>query len=267
MVKPLIKSLSRKDLPGQPNPMLDFLSTKAGLGPSLHLHLEDVVHPCKDDGNEDRHESEVGFGELMRSPRVGVLEEEEGRLPAVKLYQKKGLVHYEILGDIFNNTTSTGRISYSFSQVPLPSDEDREIEDIFINSGVHVNVDVEAVMIVMMMSDDDEVDQTEISNKKKGKRPSRSIGSSSNRCKNKWDSMDSYFETAKEVMQTRLKKVKIKSAEYTAKSCEQFFVTECMETLESLGDIDGDIFNKFTERIIPCIEWRKVFLAMSEARK
>ncbi|KAK1570461.1 hypothetical protein Q3G72_002324 [Acer saccharum] len=78
MVKPLIKSLSRKDLPGQPNPMLDFLSTKAGLGPSLHLHLEDVVHPCKDDGNEDRHESEVGFGELMRSPRVGVLEEEEG---------------------------------------------------------------------------------------------------------------------------------------------------------------------------------------------
>ncbi|KAK2641759.1 hypothetical protein Ddye_023522, partial [Dipteronia dyeriana] len=49
----------------------------------------------------------------------------------------------------------------------LPLDEDREVEDKFFNSGVHVNVDVEA-------RDDDDadgVDLTKVSNKKKGKGP------------------------------------------------------------------------------------------------
>ena len=184
-------------------------------------------------------------------------------MPSVKPYRKKGLEHYEILGYIFNTTTATGQLSFSSSQVPLPSDEDREVEDNFINSGVHVNVDAE-----VGDDDDDNVDQTDISNKKKGKRPRRSIGSSSHRCKNKWESMDNYFDTAKEVMQARLEKVRVKSSsESSAKSCEQFSITECMEALESLGNIDGDTFNKFMERVVPCVEWRKAFLAMSEERK
>ncbi|KAK3206415.1 hypothetical protein Dsin_020461 [Dipteronia sinensis] len=106
------------------------------------------------------------------------------RVPAVKPYRKKKLEHYEILGDIFNTTTSTGQLSFSSSQVPLPLDEDRKVEDNFINSGVHVNVDVDA------KDDDDDddsagVELTEDSNKKKGKRARRSIGSSKNRRKNK----------------------------------------------------------------------------------
>ncbi|KAK3224682.1 hypothetical protein Dsin_004544 [Dipteronia sinensis] len=189
----------------------------------------------------------------------------EHRVPAVKPYRKKGLEHYEILGDIFNTTTTTRQLNFSSSQVPLPSDEDREVEDNFINSGVHVNVDVGA-------GDDGGgggggVELTEDSNKKKGKRARRSISSSSNRRKNKWESMDTYFETAKEVMQARLEKVKVKSVESTGKSCEQFSVTECMDVLESLGDIYGNTFNKFMEMIVPYVEWRKAFLAMSEERK
>ena len=83
----------------------------------------------------------------------------------------------------------------------------------------------------------------------------------------KWDSMDSYFEVASEVMSARLAKVKSKSAESTTKSDEQYSVTECMEALEALKDIDGDTFNKFMDRIVPPIEWRKAFLAMTEERK
>ena len=147
----------------------------------------------------------------------------------------------------------------------MPSDEDCEVEDNFINSGVHVNIDAE----VRDDDDDDDedVDQTEVSNKQKGKRLRRSIGTSSNRRKNKWESMDSYFDTAKEVMHARSEKVKVKSFSSSAKSCEQFSITECMEALESLGNIDGDTFNKFMERVVPCVEWRKAFLAMSEERK
>ncbi|KAK0593946.1 hypothetical protein LWI29_012669, partial [Acer saccharum] len=81
----------------------------------------------------------------------------------------------------------------------------REVEDNFINSRAHVNIDTEAEDD----DDDEDVDQTEVSNKKKGKRHRRSIGSSGNRRKNKWESVDSYFDTAKEVMQARLEKVKV----------------------------------------------------------
>ncbi|KAK0577621.1 hypothetical protein LWI29_035869 [Acer saccharum] len=103
-------------------------------------------------------------------------------------------------------------------QVLLPSDENREVEDNFINSGVYVNVDAE---VGDDDDDDDNVDQTEVSNKKKGKRPRRSIGSFGHRHKNKWESMGTYFDTAKEVMQARLEKVRVKSSsESSAKSCE-----------------------------------------------
>ncbi|KAK0586757.1 hypothetical protein LWI29_011742 [Acer saccharum] len=57
---------------------------------------------------------------------------------------------------------------------------DREVEDNFINSRAHVNIDTEAEDD----DDDEDVDQTEVSNKKKGKRHRRSIGSSGNRRKN-----------------------------------------------------------------------------------
>ncbi|KAK0575135.1 hypothetical protein LWI29_034424 [Acer saccharum] len=87
------------------------------------------------------------------------------RVPSVKPYRKKGLEHYEILGDIFNTTTATRQLSFSSSQVLLPSDEDREVKDNFINSEVHVNVDAE----IGDDDDDDNVDQTEVSNKKKRK--------------------------------------------------------------------------------------------------
>ncbi|KAK3204514.1 hypothetical protein Dsin_018560 [Dipteronia sinensis] len=103
------------------------------------------------------------------------------RLPAVKPYRKKMLEHYEILGDIFNTTIVIGQLSFSSGQVPLPSSEDCEVEDNFINSRVHVNVDVESGHD----DEEEEVDQTESSAKKKGKGPRRSIGSSNNCRKNK----------------------------------------------------------------------------------
>ncbi|KAK2640732.1 hypothetical protein Ddye_022495 [Dipteronia dyeriana] len=141
--------------------------------------------------------------------------------------------------------------------------DDHEVNDNFINSGVHVNIEGGDD------DDDDEVDLAEavFEKKKKGKKPSRSIDSSNSRRKKKWDSMNSYFEVASEVMNARLAKVKAKSVESTTKNDEQYTIPECIEALESLEYIDSDTFNKFMDKIIPCIEWRKAFLAMTEERK
>ena len=62
-------------------------------------------------------------------------------MPAVKPYRKKGLEHYQTLGEIFNTTTISGHLRFSSSQVPLSSDEDRELEENFLGHGVHVDIE------------------------------------------------------------------------------------------------------------------------------
>ena len=63
------------------------------------------------------------------------------RVPGIKPYRKKGLEHYRLLGEIFNTTTATGQLHYSSSQLPPNSDEERELEDNFLNTGVHIDID------------------------------------------------------------------------------------------------------------------------------
>ncbi|GAY62839.1 hypothetical protein CUMW_220960, partial [Citrus unshiu] len=58
------------------------------------------------------------------------------RVPGVKPYQ-----HYQTLGEIFNTTTASGHLRFSSSQVPLFSDEDRELEKKFLGHGVHVYIE------------------------------------------------------------------------------------------------------------------------------
>ncbi|KAL6139012.1 hypothetical protein ACLB2K_064290 [Fragaria x ananassa] len=65
----------------------------------------------------------------------------EERVPGVKPYRKKGLEHYEILGEIFNTTTVTGQLHYASSQLPPNSDDEHELEKKFLKNRVHINPD------------------------------------------------------------------------------------------------------------------------------
>lgn len=57
----------------------------------------------------------------------------------MKPYRKKRLNHYEILGEIFNTTIATGQMHFSSNQLHLNSDEERILEEMFLNTRVHVN--------------------------------------------------------------------------------------------------------------------------------
>ncbi|KAM7503907.1 hypothetical protein LguiB_002811 [Lonicera macranthoides] len=50
-------------------------------------------------------------------------------------------MHYQLLGEIFNTTTATGQLHYASNQLPPNSDEECELENNFLNTGVHINVD------------------------------------------------------------------------------------------------------------------------------
>ncbi|KAH9779846.1 hypothetical protein KPL71_007861 [Citrus sinensis] len=162
--------------------------------------------------------------------------------------------HYQTLGEIFNTTTASGHLRFSSSQVPLFSDEDRELEKKFLGHGVHVYIE-----------DDDSMEP--LSETRTEKRHCRQVATSTERGKKNKSEFDSYFKMASSVMNARMEMVKCKSAESTSQCIEKWSIEECIEAGEKLGDIDGDTYNKLMDKLVPSIEWRKAFLSMPEHRK
>ncbi|KAL2550302.1 uncharacterized protein Fot_11832 [Forsythia ovata] len=58
-----------------------------------------------------------------------------------KNFKREGCKHYHILGEIFSGTTVTRGLSYATTQLPATSEEERQLEDDFLNRGVHVHVE------------------------------------------------------------------------------------------------------------------------------
>ena len=125
------------------------------------------------------------------------------RVPGVNSYRKKGLEHYQTLGEIFNTTTISGHLRFSSSQVPLSSDEDRELEDNFLGHGVHVDIE-----------NDDSMEH--LSEPRTKKRHHRPVATSTERGEKNKSEFDSYFKMASSVMNARMEIVKCKSAESTS---------------------------------------------------
>ena len=171
-------------------------------------------------------------------------------MPGVKPYRKKGLEHYEILGEIFNTTTATGQLHYASSQLPPNSDEECELEDKFLNNGVHINLD-------------EDINISNAQNEAKGKRKALTEAPSSERRTKKWDKMEAYLEICGEVMKEKLQQRKEKNAE---ENKEKYTIEECVQVVETLGDIDHATFIKLMDKFI-IVEWRRLFLSMSDERR
>ncbi|KAI5324715.1 hypothetical protein L3X38_033788 [Prunus dulcis] len=63
--------------------------------------------------------------------------------PRAKQYRTHGLVHYQLLEEIFNTTTATGQLRYASNQLPPNSDEELELENNFLNTSVYIDVDLD----------------------------------------------------------------------------------------------------------------------------
>ncbi|KAK7330782.1 hypothetical protein VNO77_24982 [Canavalia gladiata] len=56
-----------------------------------------------------------------------------------KQLKKNGFEYdYNILGEIFNSSTTIGKLSQAFTQEPPTSDEEREIEECFLSKSVYI---------------------------------------------------------------------------------------------------------------------------------
>ncbi|XP_061340833.1 L10-interacting MYB domain-containing protein-like [Gastrolobium bilobum] len=68
--------------------------------------------------------------------------------PDAAQFQKKGCEHYKLLGILLNRSTATGVLCHSSTQDPPNTNEELELENQYLNNGVHVDVNQDS-------SDDD----------------------------------------------------------------------------------------------------------------
>ena len=64
-------------------------------------------------------------------------------MPKAKEFRRKRCENYIQLGTLFNKITATGIMAFASTQDPTNIDEERELDERFIITGVHVNVDVD----------------------------------------------------------------------------------------------------------------------------
>ena len=187
-----------------------------------------------------------------------------------KQFKKNGFEYdYDILGEIFNSSTATGKLSHASTQDPPTSDEERQMEDDFLAKGVHVSDSINV----------DEEDAQKADNKRK------QIGTSSKRRRkeakssrleileealSKWSSsMSAREESSKaktEVMKAKAERYKAQASEDTSPLSDPYSIDACMDLLDSMEDIPSKIYNNALERFKDS-EWRHMFIRMPSFRR
>ncbi|KAL2491963.1 Myb DNA-bind 3 domain-containing protein [Abeliophyllum distichum] len=102
-------------------------------------------------------------------------------------FYTEGCKHYHILGEIFSDNTATRGLENASTQLPATSEEERQLEDDFLNRGVHVHVE-------NLDDDTDEIPKTHrreeigTSGKRRRKEPKISKSDKLEACMAQWSS-------------------------------------------------------------------------------
>ncbi|MED6216398.1 hypothetical protein PIB30_007376 [Stylosanthes scabra] len=170
-----------------------------------------------------------------------------------KQFKKSGFEwDYEILGEIFNNSTASGQLSHASTKEPPTSDEEKLLEKDFLSKGVHVDgtfVDV----------------YEDVGYEKKVKRRKLIESSGERRRKEsknaRSDKFDDALEKWTESVNARIEISKSKTERYNAYSIEA-----CIEVLNSMENVSRSIYNKAVTKFVTT-ECRCIFMTMPAARR
>ncbi|OIW00897.1 hypothetical protein TanjilG_19838 [Lupinus angustifolius] len=178
-----------------------------------------------------------------------------------KQFKRHGFEHdYDVVGEIFNSSIATGKLSQASTREPPTSDEDKEIEEDFLSKGVHIDY---------VTIDIDRDDLQEIGKKR------RVIGSSREprhkETKNsRIDKLDAALDKLTDTISIRAEASRVKAEQYkasiTSPLSDPYCIEKCMELLDSIDDVSSKIYNaalvKFAEKV-----WRSMFVIMSPLRR
>ncbi|OMO53159.1 hypothetical protein CCACVL1_28843 [Corchorus capsularis] len=118
-------------------------------------------------------------------------------------FKKQGCAEYELLGEIFNRTTATGKLQQLSTEDPLTDTQERRLEEEFLSGSMHVDLDTE---------------NSEVEGDQRGKkRGSDSSGHRNVKC-SKTDKMDAFLDKWAATLTTREEAYKAKADSYKSSS-------------------------------------------------
>ncbi|XP_062085991.1 L10-interacting MYB domain-containing protein-like [Humulus lupulus] len=194
----------------------------------------------------------------------------------LKRFRKKGLQHYEMLGEIFNNTTATGGMSYASTQLPPSSVEERQQERHFVGTGAHVDIDLEfdgdnygeeeEVTGVRCRATSAPPDAPKPKEKKnKGANSAfdqvmgelaKSISAKTEASLTRSETMHKYYELREKII-----------SEETSNVTNSYNVEDCQSILDGIPDLDNKIYLKALHEFVATPEWRGIFMRMNKERR
>ncbi|KAG5063476.1 hypothetical protein JHK85_004659 [Glycine max] len=178
-----------------------------------------------------------------------------------KNFKKHGFEYdYDILGDIFNSSTTTGKLSHASTQEPPNSDEERAMEGDFLTKGIHINVF------------DDEKDIKGLRHKRKeifssGERYRKEGKTSNKEMLDKIVSIWSYSMSQRTTTsRAREERYKGKTSQATSPISDPYSAKAYMELLNNMQNVPTSVYFKLMEKFTSK-HWRQMFIVMDAERR
>ena len=188
------------------------------------------------------------------------------------MFRTKGLSNYNLLGLIFNKSTATRVLHCASTQDPPNSDEESALEERLIHRGVHVNLESPTQDPVMAILESDITTRSsKCSSDSCDERPSKSKRELMSSQMN--DTLQSMAEAAK----ARIEASKAKAEMYKRYTIDEvsdsiaptndFSLGKCINILETMEEVNDEIFMKSVEKFKQDPDDREIFVNMSFARR
>ncbi|KAL2500639.1 BRCA1-associated protein [Forsythia ovata] len=187
-----------------------------------------------------------------------------------KIFKREGCKHYYILGEIFCGTTAIGGLDNASTQLPATSEEERQLQNDFLNRGVHVHVEKDDV---------DEVSNTcrreEIGTSGEHRRNEPKI-SKSDKLEACMAQCSSTVSLKNEETELRTLNLKAKLSKIQGKSCNQsdseadnpdpYSTIVCLDILNNMKGVSNEVYMKAI-KAFKDPDFRVSFVKMPKARK
>jgi hypothetical protein len=139
-------------------------------------------------------------------------------MPKAKEFRRKGCENYIQLGTLFNKTTATGVMAFASTQDPTNTDEERELDERFISTRVHVNVDVDVdVEVDPDIGEDPEPVQGDVRETRPNKRAKSVTSSKSKKSARKGERVSEMTEAINNFARITEKRNEARDARHAAK--------------------------------------------------
>ncbi|GMI94093.1 hypothetical protein HRI_003078600 [Hibiscus trionum] len=157
-------------------------------------------------------------------------------------FKKQGCEDYELLGEIFNTTTATGKLQQLSTEDPLSPNEEKRLEEEFLYGSIHVDL---------------EGNNSESEKPEKGKK--HKIDSIFGDCRsnkmNKMNKMKVFLDKWASTLSAKEEAAKAKAERYKLSIPDLYSIGICMELLEKIEYVSSRSYNKAIEKFTSA-EWR-----------